>query len=144
MVCSVIPDLDVIGFQWGIRYPHMLAHRGLTHSIFFAAVLSAVLTLTDFRHSPGIPWSVFLFLFCSTLSHAFLDMLTNGGRGVGLFVPFSPARYFFPWRPIEVSPIGVREFLSARGVVILLSELKWVWLPSAVVFLTGCLVRRWR
>jgi inner membrane protein len=71
-------------------------------------------------------------------------MLTNGGRGVGLFVPFNPTRYFFPWRPIEVSPIGVREFLSARGLTILLSELKWVWLPSAVVLLTGYIVRRYR
>ena len=144
MVCSVIPDLDVIGFQWGIRYPHMLAHRGLTHSIVFAAVLGTLLTLTLFRHSPGGPWGVYLFLFCSTLSHALLDMLTNGGRGVGLLVPFSPRRYFFPWRPIEVSPIGVWEFLSARGVVILLNELKWVWLPSAVVFLAGYIVRRYR
>ena len=41
--CSIIPDLDVIGFKFGIRYGDMLGHRGLTHSIFFAAVLAASL-----------------------------------------------------------------------------------------------------
>jgi membrane-bound metal-dependent hydrolase YbcI (DUF457 family) len=43
--CSVIPDLDVIGFKFDIRYGDMLGHRGLTHSIFFAAVLAASLAL---------------------------------------------------------------------------------------------------
>src|SRR6185295_10590206 len=33
IACSVIPDLDVIGFWRGIPYEHLLGHRGLTHSI---------------------------------------------------------------------------------------------------------------
>ena len=49
--CSVIPDLDVIGFKFGIRYNHMLGHRGLSHSIFFAVALAAMLTFTLFRSS---------------------------------------------------------------------------------------------
>ena len=112
VACSVIPDLDVIGFKFGITSDHMLGHRGLTHSIVFAAVLSALLTSTLFRHSPPDPWIICLFLFFSTLSHPLLDMLTNGGRGVALLAPFSNARYFFPWRPIEVSPISLRRFFS--------------------------------
>ena len=28
--CSIIPDLDVIGFGFGIRYGDMLGHRGFT------------------------------------------------------------------------------------------------------------------
>jgi inner membrane protein len=141
--CSVIPDLDVIGLKFGIRSPHMLGHRGLTHSIAFAAALGAVLTYTLFRHNHPHPWVVFLFLFVSTLSHALLDMLTNGGQGVALWAPFSNTRYFFPWRPIEVSPIGVRRFFSARGVQIIQSELRWVWLPSAGAYILGMLLRRY-
>src|SRR6202043_386576 len=30
-VCSMIPDLDVIGFRFGIRYGDFLGHRGFTH-----------------------------------------------------------------------------------------------------------------
>src|SRR5438105_549717 len=33
MACSMVPDVDVIGFRFGIRYGDMLGHRGLTHSI---------------------------------------------------------------------------------------------------------------
>ena len=141
--CSVIPDMDVIGFKFGITSEHMLGHRGLTHSIVFAAVLGALLTHTLFRTSHPDPWMVFLFLFLSTLSHPLLDMLTNGGRGVALFAPFSNARYFFPWRPIEVSPMSVQRFFSRRGVQIIRSEFRWVWLPAAGVVILGMMVRRY-
>src|SRR5262249_24364784 len=120
----------------------LLGHRGLTHSIDFAAALGALLTYTLFRRHPTL-WVVFLFLFVSTLSHPLLDMLTNGGRGVALMAPFSSARYFFPWRQIEVSPISVSRFFSERGVEIMRSELQWVWLPAAGVFILGMMVRRY-
>jgi inner membrane protein len=35
-LCSIIPDADVIGLAFGIRYNHPLGHRGLTHSLLFA------------------------------------------------------------------------------------------------------------
>lgn len=140
--CSVIPDLDVIGFGFGVSYGDVLGHRGLTHSILFAAALGALLTLTLFRGARGGDWPVFLFLSLSTLSHALLDMLTNGGLGVALFAPFSNERHFFPRRPIEVSPIGVSSFLSEWGVRVILSELRWVWLPSAAAYALGYVVRR--
>jgi len=139
--CSVIPDLDVVGFKFGITSDHMLGHRGLTHSIVFAVALGALLTYTFFRTSHPDPWVVFLFLFVSTLSHPLLDMLTNGGRGVALCAPFSKARYFFPWRPIEVSPVSVRRFFSGRGVQVICSEFRWVWLPAAAVVILGMMVR---
>jgi inner membrane protein len=142
-VCAVIPDVDVIGRQFGVGAHPLLGHRGLTHSIVFAAALGALLTYLIFHNSPAPSWVVFLFLFVSTLSHPLLDMLTNGGRGVALFAPFSSVRYFFPWRPIEVSPISVRRFFSRRGVQIMRSELRWVWLPSVGVYILGMIVRRY-
>ncbi len=142
-VCSIIPDLDVVGFGFGIRYSDMLGHRGLTHSILFAVALGGLLSFTLFRSAQGNHWMIFLFLFLSTLSHPLLDMLTNGGLGVALFAPFSNERYFFPWRPIEVSPIGIGSFFSEWGMRVILSELRWVWLPSAVVFGLGQLSRRY-
>jgi inner membrane protein len=143
IACSVIPDLDVIGFAFGIRYHTMLGHRGLSHSLCFAVVLSAAFTFSLFRPRPERSGVVFLFLFVSTLSHALLDMLTNGGLGVALFAPVSNTRYFFPWRPIEVSPIAISRFFSPWGLRILLSELRWVWLPSGVVFVLGQALRRY-
>jgi inner membrane protein len=140
-LCSVIPDLDVVGFEFGIKYSDMLGHRGFTHSIFFAALLAAVITYTWFQNSHGSGLIVFLFLFLSTLSHPVLDALTNGGLGVGFFAPFSNRRYFFAYRPIEVSPIGLGGLFSHRGFKVILSELKWVWLPSAIFFGLGHLFK---
>jgi len=59
-----------------------------------------------------------------------LDALTNGRLGVAFFSPFNTVRYFFPWTPVEVSPIGAARFFSARGAVVLGSELLWLWLPA--------------
>jgi inner membrane protein len=142
-LCSVIPDLDVVGFEFGIKYGDLLGHRGFTHSIFFAGLLAALITMSLFQnHASRL--IVFLFLFLSTLSHPVLDALTNGGLGVGLFAPFTNERYFFPYRPIEVSPIGVGAFFSHRGLIVMLSELKWVWLPSTIFFALGHLFKRLR
>ena len=113
IACSVIPDRDVIGFAVGVPYHTLLGHRGLSHSLCFAALLSVVLTFTLLRHHAAGRGVIFLFLFVSTLSHGLLDMLANGGLGVALLAPISNRRYFFPWRPIEVSPIGLEQFFSA-------------------------------
>lgn len=137
---SAAPDLDVIGFHFGVRYGDVLGHRGFTHSLLFAALLAGLVTIA-LAGQRKIPWwRLFLFLFLATASHSLLDAMTNGGLGVAFFSPFSNARYFFPFRPIKVSPIGVGRFLSARGIAVVRSEALWLWLPSAVVFVAGTLV----
>jgi inner membrane protein len=140
VLCSVIPDADGIAFLLGIPYGHFVGHRGFLHSPFFALLLSFLICSVFFR-DVGIfskNWLFyFFFLFLLTASHGILDAFTNGGLGVALLSPFDNGRYFFPWTPIEVSPIGIRAFFSAWGLSVLKSELLWVWLPSgiAVVFL---------
>jgi inner membrane protein len=133
-ICSIVPDFDVIGLGFGISYRDMLGHRGVTHSIFFAAILAAPLTFLLVRNGRSMRLHVFLFLFLSTLSHAILDAMTNGGLGVALFAPFDDTRYFMPWRPIAVSPISVAAFFSEWGLRVIRSELLWVWIPSAIVY----------
>jgi inner membrane protein len=59
--------------------------------------------------------------------------MTNGGIGVAFFAPFDAGRYDLPWRPIVVSPLGIRRFVSAWGVAVVASEAVWVWLPAAIV-----------
>jgi len=126
-VCANAPDVDVVGFLSGVRYGDLLGHRGLTHSVFFAVALSAVLTYLLWPMHLGV---AFLFLFLSTLSHPLLDAMTDGGLGIAFFSPFSNRRYFFPVRPIAVPPIGIRAFFSKRGWQGMKSEACWIWLPS--------------
>ncbi len=126
-ILAMLPDADVIGFKLGIAYADAWGHRGATHSLVFAALIGAILTALIRTEKRLI---AFAFLALSTASHGLLDMATSGGLGVALLWPFEVTRHFWDWTPIRVSPIGLRNFLSERGVVTILSELKWVWLPS--------------
>jgi inner membrane protein len=132
-ICSIAPDFDVIGFQFGIRYGDLLGHRGLTHSIFFAFLLSVVVALAIHQQK----LATFAFLFLCTVSHGILDAFTDGGLGIAFFSPFSNTRYFFPWRPLEVSPIGIAGFLSGPALSVLMSEIKFIWIPCVLIFLFG-------
>ena len=143
--CSALPDIDVIGFGLGTGYGDLLGHRGLTHSLFFALIIAFFVVFVFFKDMQRFSsrwWMLVAFFFVVTASHGVLDAMTNGGRGVAFFAPFSNGRYFFPWRPIEVSPLGIDRFLSARGLEVMMSEFKWIWIPSGVVMLLAHLSRR--
>jgi inner membrane protein len=135
-VLAVAPDLDVIGFRLGIRYGDLLGHRGLSHSLLVAAVFSGFIALILYRRGSGALTcrQVWLFFFLAMASHGFLDAFTNAGLGVAFLAPFSGKRFFFPFRPLEVSPLSVGRFLTAnRLTTILANEIRWVWVPSSFV-----------
>ena len=125
-VYSVAPDVDVIGFRFGVHYGDFWGHRGFTHSPVFAALLSGAVALILSRCGLARIGRLALFasLFLATASHRVLDAMTNGGLGVAFFSPFENSRYFLPWRPIRVSPISVHRFFSGRGYAVLQSELR--------------------
>ncbi len=136
IACSVLPDADVVGFRFGVEYGAPWGHRGMTHSLAFAAFLGALAASLASRGSRGRSWwSSFLFFGALAASHGALDALTDGGLGIAFLAPFDDARSFAPWRPIAVSPIGVANMLSARGADVLLSELVWIGLPCALVWI---------
>jgi inner membrane protein len=134
-VGAAFPDFDVAAFRLGIPYDSMWGHRGLSHSLAFPAIAAVCLVAWLFSGREGRPSTPALWfcLFIAIASHGLLDAMTDGGLGVAFFAPFSSERYFLPWRPILVSPIGVTRFFSPRGAAVLASELRWVWLPSMVV-----------
>jgi inner membrane protein len=146
-ICGALPDVDVIGFRFGVRYGSIWGHRGITHSLLFAAAVAAAITgLAGLGSSPGMPGlppgRMWLYLFLATISHSLLDALTNGGQGVALLAPFDNRRFFFPVRPIEVASFGVRWLFTRRGAIVLASELRWVWLPAAALAAVALLARR--
>lgn len=142
MLCAVLPDADVISFAFGVPYDSMFGHRGITHSLAFALVLAFVVVVLFFRDAPNRR-ALVLFFFLATASHGALDAMTDGGLGVAFFAPFSGARFFFPFRPVVVSPIGVGSFFSARGLAVIESELLWVWLPASLVVALVLILRVW-
>jgi len=147
LFCSLLPDIDVIGFLFGIPYRHWLGHRGLFHSLPFAVVTGTAVMLLAFRDLPrftGRWWLLAAYFSAVTASHGVLDAMTDGGYGTGFFMPFDSTRYFLPWRPLTVAPIGVYGFLSRWGWEVILSELIWIWLPLSLLFAGVLAVRRYR
>ncbi len=140
--CAMLPDADVLGFALGVPYDNLFGHRGFTHSFFFASLVALAVTGLLRRKIHGRDLlRVLVCIFAATASHGILDALTNGGLGVAFFAPFEDTRYFFPVRPILVSPIGLTAFLTPRGLAVLASEMMWVWPASICVFLWGRFAR---
>ena len=135
---AVLPDLDVLAFKFGIDYLHPFGHRGFTHSILFALIWSLLLSVL-FGKARKLTFLIAIFL--STLSHGVFDAMTTGGKGVGFLIPFDNSRFFFPFRPIKVSPIGINEFFSEWGINVLLSELKYIGIPCFIVLIILYLIK---
>src|SRR5262249_20927721 len=101
---AFLPDVDALLLPL-IPYHHPLGHRGLTHSLLFATCCGMAAALLLRRADRSIPWPrLALFFTLVTASHGFFDAMTTGGLGVAFFAPFDNTRYFFPYRPIPVSP----------------------------------------
>jgi inner membrane protein len=118
---ALLPDLDVIGFALGVHYGDPWGHRGAAHSLLMAAALGIALSVIARRRRLPAGRTA-LFTVTVLASHGLLDTMTDGGLGCALLWPFSLTRYFAPWRPIPVAPIGL-DFLSLDGAIVSTIEL---------------------
>ncbi len=128
----MLPDADVLAFAFGIPYSAAFGHRGATHSVAFSLACGLVaLAATRGR------LRLSALAAAVVLTHPLLDALTDGGYGVALGWPLTDRRFFFPWRPIPVAPIGW-GYLSMSGLRVALAEL----LPSVPLVLFAGWPRR--
>ncbi|HWP45990.1 MAG TPA: metal-dependent hydrolase [Candidatus Limnocylindrales bacterium] len=128
-VLPVIPDLDALLMPW-IPYSHPLGHRGFSHSLFFAGVLALGASHFPSKITPVFSsgWlGLILFYWGITVSHGVLDAMTDGGLGIAFFAPFDNTRYFLPFRPIPVAPLGISSFFSSRGLQVFWVEFTLFW-----------------
>ena len=149
IICATLPDADVITFSLGIPYAHFLGHRGFSHSIFFALILSFVVVFclcSKLKLFSGTWWAFVCFFFIVGASHGILDALTNGGLGIAFLAPFDNTRYFFPWTPLPVSSIGLSVMAIRWKLRVLLYEIIHIWLPISMILMTvhiaGCTFKR--
>ena len=133
---AIMPDFDVLSFRFGIPYEDMYGHRGITHSIFFAALWSFILILFfHWKEQRSNIIKLIIFYFLATVSHSILDAFTTGGRGVAFFAPFDDTRHFFPYKVIQVSPMSISRFFSKWGLEVLASEAKYIGLPCLILWI---------
>lgn len=120
-VLSLAPDGDVVGFRFGVAYGDPWGHRGATHSFAFAMLVGALVGgISRLAKLPGLRTG--LIAAAVVASHPLLDTLTDGGLGCALLWPFSHERYFAPWTPLPVAPIGW-DFFSEEGARVTRAEL---------------------
>lgn len=141
MAVSVLPDLDVITFRFGVTYASEFGHRGFSHSLCFAVLIALVGACVYRRYRAGFA-QAFGFLFVAVVSHGVLDSFTNGGSGIAFLWPWSPDRFYAPVQIIEVSPLRLARLLSTRGLTVIFSELQWVWIPCALAAISLAALRR--
>jgi inner membrane protein len=135
MLLSILPDIDVVAFKAGIPYGHMFGHRGFSHSILFAFLVSLLVAFAVKQSKLSKNLLVWLYLFICAVSHGLLDAITNGGLGVGFFIPFSSERYFFEYRPIKVSTLSFDRFINGKGPAVLQNEFLYIWIPAFLLLL---------
>ncbi len=114
-VLALLPDLDVIAFALRVPYSAPWGHRGAAHSVLLAAAAGGLAGIL------ARSWRTAAIAIPTVVSHGLLDTLTDGGLGIALFWPFSDARWFAPFRPIPVAPIGA-GMLSSRGLHVIAAE----------------------
>lgn len=147
VLLAILPDADVVGYWYGIPYAAPWGHRGATHSIAFSFLAAALVCLVFFRdcmHERIRFAGIFLILWLSGASHGLLDSITDGGLGIAFLWPFENQRFFMPYTPVAVSPIGVRAFFSEWGLRVLLSELVFIILPAGLIAATALRISRRR
>lgn len=96
ILAQSIPDIDFLDAAWLNTPDALLAHRGFTHSIFFALLITPILGFFAERlHRPhNISFRRWCFFFAAAiLLHIFLDGFNN--YGVGWFEPFTHYRVSF-------------------------------------------------
>ncbi len=96
VIAALLPDIDVLGIFFLNDAAQLQFHRGITHSFFFAIIISvlAAWLLTkkyNYLEVNQKQWAI--LIFSGLTSHFLLDSLTC--YGTGLFEPFSSYRVAF-------------------------------------------------
>jgi inner membrane protein len=123
---ALLPDADVVLVALGTCDAGACGHRGASHSLPLALAIGILAAIAAWR----VGWPVVRTMVGTTLavaSHALLDVLGAGGRGLPLLWPFTDARFMSPIRIFPDAPRG-SALLSRPGVISVLIEFA-VFLP---------------
>jgi len=126
---ALLPDADVLLVALGACDAGACGHRGASHSLPVAVAIGLLGCLAARR----LGWPAlrtFLATSFAVASHAVLDVLGAGGRGLPLLWPFSDARFTSPIRIFPDAPRGL-ALLSGPGLTNVAIEIA-VFLPVVV------------
>jgi len=136
---ALLPDADVLLVVLGASDTSVAGHRGASHSIALALAVGLLCAIATRRMRWPV-WRTVVLASLAVASHAALDFLGHGGRGLPLLWPFSEARFHSPLRIFPDAPRGLRLVTSA-GLTSMVIELV-LFLPVIAYALWPHLRRR--
>ncbi|MFW5741095.1 MAG: metal-dependent hydrolase [Myxococcota bacterium] len=144
-LCGVLPDLDIVSGMLG-PWASMIHHRGITHSIFFAAAAAPLIGWAAWRANKrqGTHASWAHLAWWAVVTHPLLDLFTS--YGTQLLAPFSDRRFALDAIPI-VDPIYSAALLLALLVALVARRkprIGQIAASSALVFTTSYLLFGWQ
>lgn len=134
LICSILPDADLIMHMFGYGFNDFLGHNGFFHSLLFAFFLSFTTSFIFFRINGFLSkswWKYFIYFLLLLSSHTLLDAMIKNDPGTVLLWPYDDAKMLLPQTPLEPSPLGIKDFLGGQGWIALKSELYYIWAPLA-------------
>lgn len=137
ILAQSIPDVDFIASFWLKTSDNLLAHRGITHSLLFALLITPI--IAGYAYTLHKPHNIslkkwILFIGSVIFIHLFLDAFNN--YGVGWLEPFSHVR-------ISFNTIYVADpfFSIIPGIALLMllfikqksTVRKWIWKTGLII-----------
>ncbi len=119
-VANNIPDIDIITSTWMSQADGLMAHRGFTHSILFALIVSPMLAFlfTSWYKKTTMTFIDWLLIFgTGNFLHIIIDSFTC--YGTGWFEPFSHYRVTFNLLFVADPFFTISLLISAIALMIL-------------------------
>ncbi|MCX7822879.1 MAG: metal-dependent hydrolase [Syntrophobacterales bacterium] len=142
-LASILPDCDNISRLWGME-AYIVHHRGITHSIPFSLVASAILATLFLRKLLSL--SSFAVAFSAAtlgmIFHIYMDLITSYGTQV--LLPFTDRRFSLDWVFI-VDPIYTLVIVSIFALSSILLKktskttyLSWIFVGWILLYPAIC------
>jgi len=124
-IAQSIPDIDIISSLWLGPAENLLAHRGFTHSILFAVLITGLLAFIAKRwYQQRISLRFWMLLFgINIFVHIFIDALN--AYGTGWFEPFSHQRISFHTLFVVDPLFTVWPFIAVIVLLFIVKNHRW-------------------
>ena len=137
---SNLPDLDFVPqIVTGLHF-----HRGPSHSLFAAILVSGLLALVIHRIQRRTHYKMlFGISFCLYSAHLLMDMFTAGGSGIPLLWPLSAQAFRAPFALFPAVHHS-RGLWDSSHLVFITAELLYSLVLLSAIGLTKGLTKSWR
>ena len=148
-IAQSVPDIDFVTTFWLSDSKDIVAHRGITHSILFAAIATIILAglCRYFFRKVKLGWNSWFLLFgINIFTHILIDGFN--AYGIGWLEPFSQRRFTFHIFFVADPLFSFWPFLACLALLVIkrnnLNRKKWwrMGIGVSVIYLMYAVVNK--